>query len=50
MRTTALFVAKSIGFFEIYGVSARTRGRRVNFVQTSFVDCPLCAEWNVDLF
>jgi len=26
MRTTALFGAKYYGFFEIYGVSARTRG------------------------
>jgi len=25
MRTSALFVAKNFGFFEIYGVSARTR-------------------------
>jgi len=27
MRTSALFDAKHFGFFEIYGVSARTRGR-----------------------
>jgi len=27
MRTSALFGAKPIGFFEIYGVSARTEGR-----------------------
>jgi len=26
MRTSALFGAKDLGFFEIYGVSARTRG------------------------
>jgi len=26
MRTSTLFGAKNIGFFEIYGVSARTRG------------------------
>jgi len=26
MRTSALFGAKNIGFFEIYGVSARTGG------------------------
>jgi len=26
MRTYALFGAKNFGFFEIYGVSARTRG------------------------
>jgi len=27
MRTSTLFGAKNIRFFEIYGVSARTRGR-----------------------
>jgi len=27
MRTFALFEAKIFGFFEIYGVSARTRGK-----------------------
>jgi len=27
MRTSALFDAKNFGFFEIYGVSARTRGK-----------------------
>jgi len=26
MRTSALFVAKNTGFFEIYGVPARARG------------------------
>jgi len=26
MRTSALFGEKNVGFFEIYGVSARTRG------------------------
>jgi len=26
MRTSALFGVKNFGFFEIYGVSARTRG------------------------
>jgi len=26
MRTSTLFVVKNFGFFEIYGVSARTRG------------------------
>jgi len=26
MRTFALFGAKNLGFFEIYGVSTRTRG------------------------
>jgi len=31
MRTTALFDAKLLGFFEIYGMSARTRGEEVNF-------------------
>jgi len=28
MRTSALFGAKNLEFFEIYGVSARTRGWR----------------------
>jgi len=28
MRTSVLFSAKIIGFFEIYGMSAWTRGRR----------------------
>jgi len=28
MRTSAIFGAKNLGFFEIYGVSARTRGER----------------------
>jgi len=27
MQTSALFSAKIIGFFEIYGMSAQTRGR-----------------------
>jgi len=34
MRTSALFDAKSIGFFKIYGVSARTRGEGFEPVQT----------------
>jgi len=34
MRTFALFGAKSFGFFEIYDVSAQTRGFEP--VQTSF--------------
>jgi len=34
MRTSALFGAKNSGFFEIYGVSARTSG--VEPVQTFF--------------
>jgi len=54
MRMTALFGAKDLGFFEIYGVSARTRRRGLNqcghfagkgeesifrdFVRTSFMD------------
>jgi len=54
MRTFALFVANKSGFFEIYGVSARIRGRLGghfsdreegsffrNFVQTYFMDGPL---------
>jgi len=31
MRTSALFGAKNFGFFEIYGVSTRTREEGVNF-------------------
>jgi len=42
MRTSALFRAKNMGFFEIYGKSARTRGRGGQFfaifVRTSFMD------------
>jgi len=39
MRSFALFGVKNIGFFEIYGVSAQTRGDGgVNFVRTSFMD------------
>jgi len=30
MRTSALFDAKIIGFFEIYGLSLQTRGRRLS--------------------
>jgi len=44
MRTTALLGAKNSGIFEIYGVSARTRGRGSifhDFVLTSFMDDPL---------
>jgi len=44
MRTFALFGAKNFGFFEIYGVSARTRGKGSifrDFVRTSFMDGPL---------
>jgi len=36
MWTSALFGAINIGFFEIYGVSALTRGRRVEPVRTFF--------------
>jgi len=36
MRTSALFEAKNFGFFEIYGVSARTRGEEVEPVRTFF--------------
>jgi len=32
--TSTLFGAKNIGFFEIYGVSARTRGEGVEPVRT----------------
>jgi len=51
VRTSAVFVAKNVRFFEIYGVSARAVGRRVepvwtrrrgqffrDFVLTSFMD------------
>jgi len=34
MRTSALFGAKNFGFFEIYGVFARTRGEGVEPVRT----------------
>jgi len=48
MWTFALFGAKIIGFFEIYGVSARSRGEGVEPVRTfcrqggrtSFMDSP----------
>jgi len=36
MRTSALFGAKSIGFFKIYGVSARKKGVGVEPVRTFF--------------
>jgi len=48
-RTSALFGAKTFGFFEIYSVSALTRGgwtqcwyrwRGINFVRTAFMDDP----------
>jgi len=38
MQTSALFGVKNFGFFKIYGVFARTRGRRSifrNFVWTA---------------
>jgi len=34
MRTSTLFGAKNFGFFEIYGVSAWTRGEGVKPVRT----------------
>jgi len=34
MRTYALFGSKNFGFFEITGVSARTRGKGVEPVRT----------------
>jgi len=52
MPTSELFGAKSIGFFVIYGVLARTRGRGwacvdifrtrggVKFLRASFMDGP----------
>jgi len=36
MWTSALFSTKNFGFFEIYGVSARTRGRVVEPVRRFF--------------
>jgi len=58
MQTSVLFGAKNFGFFEIYGVSPRTRGRRGlsqsdkgegsffrDFVRTSFMDGPLQYAW-----
>jgi len=56
MRTSVLFGAKNLGFFEIYGGSTRTKGVEPvrtfcgqgggasivpDFVQTSFMDGPL---------
>jgi len=43
MRTSAFFDPKNFGFFEFYGVSARTKRERVNFsiVRTSFMDDPV---------
>jgi len=56
MWTSALFVTKTFGFFEIYGMSARTRGKGLSqcghvadkgkgsifrdFVRTSFMNGP----------
>jgi len=39
MRMSALLDSKNFGFFEIYGVSARTRGVNffLDFVRTSFM-------------
>jgi len=42
VRTSALLMHKKLGFFEIYGVSART-GREesiLDFVRTHFMDGP----------
>jgi len=36
IRTSVHFVAKNFEFFEIYGVSARTRGEGVEPVRTFF--------------
>jgi len=55
--TSALFDAKSFGFFEIYGVSARTRGFEpvgtkgegaifLNSVRTPFMDGPFLKSGN----
>jgi len=42
IRTFALFSAKNFGFFEIYSVSAHTRGVIFrDFARTSFMDGPL---------
>jgi len=43
MRTSTLFGVKNFGFFKIYRVSTRTRGRRSifrDFVWTVFMDGP----------
>jgi len=55
MRTSTLFSQKNSRVFEIYGVSARTRGVKGlifrDFVRTSFMDGPLilvllmCETW-----
>jgi len=42
MRTSARFGEKHIGFFEIYGVSARTRG--VESVREGVNFSPFCAD------
>jgi len=56
MRTSAFYGAKDIGFFEIYGTSARAREVKLvrtfygqgergsiyrNFVQTTYMDGPI---------
>jgi len=54
VRMLALFGAKNFGFFEIYGVSAQTKGRGVepvrtfcgfDFVRTSFMYGSLSNRW-----
>jgi len=46
MRTSALFVQKNFGFFEIYGVSARTRGVNFSrFCAEAFYGRPLTDYW-----
>jgi len=40
MRTSALFGSTNFGFFEIYGVSARTRGEGGQFLAI-LCGCPL---------
>jgi len=45
---SALFGAKNVGFFEIYGVSARTRGEELNFSRLcadAFMYGPLSNRW-----
>jgi len=42
------FLVKTLGFFEIYGVSERTRGTIFHdFVRTSAMDDPLMLLWDI---
>jgi len=51
MQMSALFGAKNIKFFKIYGVFAWTRGSIFRkFVQSSFMDGPLCITGRLHAF